>query len=47
MPEGEWICLDARTRIGSLGVGFAESVLWDQRAMIGRGTQALLVARRR
>ena len=47
MPEGEWVCLDARTRIGSLGVGFAESVLWDERGMLGRGTQALLVAARR
>lgn len=47
MPEGEWVCLDARTRMGSAGVGFAESVLWDERGMIGRGTQALLVASRR
>lgn len=45
-PEGEWICLDARTRIGPQGVGLAESVLWDQRGMIGRGAQSLLVAAR-
>jgi hypothetical protein len=47
LPEGEWVCLDARTRVGSTGVGLAESVLWDRRGMIGRGTQALLVAGRR
>jgi hypothetical protein len=47
MPEGEWVCLDARTRIGGNGVGLAESVLWDERGMIGRGAQALLVADRR
>ena len=47
MPEGEWVCLDARTRIGSAGVGLAESVLWDRRGMIGRGAQSLLVASRR
>lgn len=47
LPEGEWVCLDARTRVGSAGVGFAESVLWDERSMIGRGTQALLVGPRR
>ena len=45
--EGEWVCLDARTRVGPLGVGFAESVLWDERGMIGRGAQALLVSARR
>lgn len=47
MPEDQWVCLDARTRIGSQGVGLAESVLWDRRGMIGRGTQALLVGPRR
>jgi hypothetical protein len=47
MPEGEWVCLDARTRVGPAGVGFAESVLWDERGLIGRGAQALLIATRR
>jgi hypothetical protein len=47
MPEGEWVCLDARTRIGPEGVGLAESVLWDERGMIGRGAQSLLVSPRR
>ncbi|MGH2691988.1 MAG: thioesterase family protein [Actinomycetota bacterium] len=47
MPEGEWVCLDARTRVGPQGVGLAESVLWDQRGMIGRAAQSLLVAARR
>jgi hypothetical protein len=46
MPEGEWVCLDAVTRIGAAGVGLAESVLWDRRGRIGRGTQSVLVARR-
>lgn len=47
MPEGEWVCLDARTRVGPNGAGFAESVLWDERGQVGRGAQALLVAPRR
>lgn len=47
MPGGEWVCLDARTRVGPEGVGLAESVLWDERGMIGRGAQSLLVAARR
>ncbi len=46
MPEGEWVCLDAVTRIGSTGVGLAQSVLWDERGRIGSGNQSLLVAPR-
>lgn len=42
-PEGEWICLDAVTRIGSDGTGSAESVLRDERGRIGRAVQALFV----
>ncbi len=42
-PEGEWVCLDARTRFGSPGVGSAESVLWDRRGRIGRAVQNLVV----
>jgi len=45
-PAGEWICLESSTRIGSGGVGLAESVLYDERGRIGRATQALLVAAR-
>lgn len=45
-PGGEWVCLDARTRIGPEGIGLAESVLWDETGMIGRGAQSLLVAPR-
>ena len=42
-PAGEWICLDAVTRIGADGVGLAESVLSDERGRLGRATQTLLV----
>jgi hypothetical protein len=45
-PRGEWISLQAETRISSEGVGIAESVLFDERGQVGRATQALLVARR-
>ncbi len=45
-PSGEWICLQARTRIAAGGIGVSESVLYDERGRIGRATQALLVARR-
>jgi hypothetical protein len=40
---GEWICLDARTTLGTPGVGLAQSVLWDAEGPIGRSIQSLLV----
>ena len=42
-PDGEWVCLDAVTRVGAPGLGLAESVLSDERGRIGRGAQTLLV----
>jgi hypothetical protein len=45
-PQGEWICLEARTVIGEGGVGLSESVLHDSAGRVGRATQSLLVARR-
>lgn len=44
MPQGDWVCLDARTRVGTEGMGLAESDLWDERGRVGRGAQSLLVA---
>jgi len=43
LPEGEWVCIDAVTRIGADGVGMAESLLFDEHGPIGRATQSLLV----
>jgi hypothetical protein len=45
-PEGEWIGLEARTRIVDGGIGISESVLYDERGAVGRAMQALLVAPR-
>ena len=42
-PEGEWICLEARSLFGGNGCGLAESALYDERGMIGRATQSLTV----
>ncbi len=42
-PVGEWVCLDARTRFGSPGIGAAESALWDEEGRIGRAVQSLVV----
>lgn len=41
-PEGEWICLDARTHFQPGGLGMAESVLWDERGVVANGVQNLL-----
>ena len=46
LPEGEFVCIDAVTRIGPDGVGLAESVLFDESGPIGRATQSLLVEHR-
>ncbi len=42
-PVGEWVCLDARTRFGTPGLGAAESALWDALGRIGRAVQSLVV----
>ncbi len=43
---GEWVCLDASTRLGIPGVGVAHSALWDVRGPIGHSLQSLLVEQR-
>ena len=45
-PQGEWICLDARTYLGANGCGLAESTLFDAHGLIGRATQSLVVRAR-
>jgi len=44
--RGEWIGLQASTRLGAPGVGTAESVLWDTAGPIGRSLQGLVVEHR-
>jgi hypothetical protein len=44
-PVGEWIGLEAHTRIAARGIGVAESVIYDEQGWVGRATQALLVQR--
>lgn len=45
-PSGEWICLDARTRIDRNGSGLATSRLFDGERLVAHGAQALYVAPR-
>lgn len=45
LPVGEWVCLDAVSRLEGNGIGFAESALYDEQGRIGRSAQSLLVER--
>ena len=45
-PVGEWVCLDARTTLGGGAVGLAASVVYDERGLVARSAQALLVTPR-
>lgn len=46
VAEGEWICLDAHTRVDARGFGLAASRLFDRERLVGRGGQALYIAHR-
>ena len=42
-PVGEWVCLKAETFLGDGAVGLAASDVYDERGMVARSAQALLV----
>jgi hypothetical protein len=46
LPEGEWMAMAARTRLGPAGSGQCTSVLYDARGRVGSTTHALLVSPR-
>lgn len=45
-PEGAWLCLDAATTLGPGSVGLAMGAVHDERGLVARSSQALLVAPR-
>jgi hypothetical protein len=45
LPDGEWVGLDAEMATNREGVGLASTVIWDERGVVGRGLQTLLVRR--
>jgi acyl-CoA thioesterase len=45
-PQGEWICIDARTWVGDRGSGMAEARIFDEAGLAGRSTQSLSIRRR-
>lgn len=46
LPIGEWVCLDARTRMDADGIGVASTALFDERSRFGSGAQSLFIAKR-
>lgn len=46
LPGGEWICLDAVTHLQLEGVGLTTSSLYDERGLVGRSAQSLLISQR-
>jgi Thioesterase-like superfamily len=46
LPQGEWVGLDARTRLAGGGTGVSDSTLFDERGRVGRAQQGLYVAER-
>jgi hypothetical protein len=46
-PVGEWVCIDAVTRVEAHGVGLAESRILDGSGSIGRSLQSLIVEARK
>lgn len=46
LPEGEWVGLDAVTRVGGAGTGVSDAALYDERGRVGRAQQGLYVAER-
>jgi acyl-Coa thioesterase superfamily protein/acyl-CoA thioesterase superfamily protein len=45
-PQGEWVLVDARTRLEPHGAGLAQSTLSDERGQLGLAAQSLFVASR-
>lgn len=43
LPVGEWVAVDAVTRVDASGVGTAEADLFDERGRIGHCVQTLLI----
>ena len=46
LPRGDWVGLDARTRVGGGGTGVSDSTLYDEQGRVGRAQQGLYVAER-
>ncbi|MEP7092185.1 MAG: thioesterase family protein [Nocardioidaceae bacterium] len=45
-PVGEWVCVDAETTLSTGSVGMAVSRVYDERGLVARSAQALLITPR-
>ncbi len=45
-PVGDWVCLDSVTHAEPDGIGLSDTALLDERGLIGRATQSLLIRER-
>jgi hypothetical protein len=45
-PQGEWICLEAATLLGPAASGLAEARIYDEKGLVGRSMQSLVVRTR-
>jgi hypothetical protein len=45
-PVGEWVGLDARTSVDQAGIGLADTLLLDEKTVIGRSAQSLFITAR-
>jgi hypothetical protein len=45
-PEGDWLLLDSRTRLGASGTGLASTTFRDVTGVVGTGAQTLVVSPR-
>jgi acyl-coenzyme A thioesterase PaaI-like protein len=43
-PAGGWVCLDAETTLSETSTGVAISAVYDERGLVARSAQALLIA---
>jgi hypothetical protein len=46
VPEGEWICFDAVSRLSRKGYGQSESQIFDATGPVGRAIQSLILSER-
>lgn len=46
VPTGEWICVDARSRVEAGGFGLAASLIYDRTGLVAHGAQSLYVGPR-
>ena len=45
-PVGDWVCVDAETTLGPGSAGIATAAVYDERGLVARSAQGLLVTRR-